>query len=357
MAPSATRTKLLLLLQLALAGCGTALLFQSPHYPQEAVGETPPKGKIFFLMLADRYIEWEDIWVSFFSSASGGGRGVTFEAFLHCQNHAACLENVQRQDLFTIIPTVESRYCGNLVSPMVALLSAAVGSAETASPGDAFAFVSGNSLPVKPLWLAQRMLTRDLAGMAIFETSADARCGAFKASQWSVLRHSHAEKLLQGAAAVARTTGFNNRIAIRPRGCGGCLDENWPIVRIFGVEALKKYPAEVPATLRVQSLMYANWSKGIPKMRLLSRHKGHEVGEELQAGENDTGLWGREEGPLGPELFTSVGADLLTRLRGDPSALFMRKVNRSTSFEGPGSLSLPKAWDEYILKDGMPQGA
>mmetsp|Transcript_18603 Transcript_18603/g.50448 ORF Transcript_18603/g.50448 Transcript_18603/m.50448 type:complete len:355 (-) Transcript_18603:85-1149(-) len=331
----------LLLLQLALAGCGAAL--RAPWQPN------PQKGTVYFLMMAEWRIAWEEIWAEFFDGASSCS-GARFKVFLHCEDQTACRNQVQRKDLFTIIPTVPSVYCQDLLSPMLALLAAASDPHVLGDPRDAFVFVSGNSLPVKPFWQAQQVLTDDRAGVALFDLGDPTGCGLFKGSQWSVLGRWHAQRMLQAASGVAQDLEghalFNKTLKVMPEGCSCCLDENWPLVSIFGRDELQKHPPEMPKTLRAQTTMYVDW----PVNKRAEANRTEDAQDRMRSERR------REDGAgvYGPRTLATVSADLLARLRSHPTILFMRKVARSTRFEGEGDLSMPLAWGAHIFGDSPP---
>mmetsp|Transcript_1460 Transcript_1460/g.4020 ORF Transcript_1460/g.4020 Transcript_1460/m.4020 type:complete len:386 (-) Transcript_1460:93-1250(-) len=365
-----------------LSGHGATGFHLQDHGPAVAascdrVGQPNP-GKLFFLMTALDMIGHEEVWVRFFS---GGEHGVSFEAFLHCQVYHGCLTNVQRLDLFTVVPTAPSEYCENLVSPMVALLDAALRRSEPGNPHDKFIFVSQYTLPVKPFWLAHQLLTANLDGMAVFQTLLTPACGLFKASQWSVLSYWHAQRLVEAAAVTPR---LGRHLLDLPKNCKDiCLDESWPMVTIFGASELRKYPAEVPQTLRVQKLTWTEWRPFPPwrkpkRKRRLARAdlpdgeptRRSPVQADLPAGAPETsqthGAWQTEEprlspakncsedplltkegGPFGPVRYSSIDAGFLAFLRSSPTLLFVRKVTVGATFNG--SLSLADAWDEYVF--------
>eukprot|EP00408_Alexandrium_pacificum_P017542 CAMPEP_0171183572 /NCGR_PEP_ID=MMETSP0790-20130122/15348_1 /TAXON_ID=2925 /ORGANISM="Alexandrium catenella, Strain OF101" /LENGTH=357 /DNA_ID=CAMNT_0011648553 /DNA_START=126 /DNA_END=1196 /DNA_ORIENTATION=+ len=342
----------LLLLHLVLAQ--SVFLRRQPDCtfedPSEPCDLQPRVPRLFFLMTANWFVEWEEIWVDFLS---GGELGYTVQAFLHCEDHWQCVEHVKRRDILKLIPTVPSQYCANLVSPMLALLDAAVHSAHVSGPGhpdDAFIFVSSNSLPVKPFWAIKKMLIEDHPGMALFKPSQTTECGLFKASQWSVLRSRHAERMLESAADQKFDKQRRKRKLMHmPRGCSCCLDENWPIVSIFGVEALQRYPSEVPATLRLQQTTWVEWQgqhidhldfpegEGTPgggeegESKLVANPDGP---EELGPGEGEEGALKMLAGPYGPQTLPVVTEKLVTSLRLHPDILFIRKLGRETMFEG-----------------------
>jgi len=343
-------------------------------------------GKIYFLMTAKDGIEWEKIWVRFLSPA----RPVSeYEVFVHCEDSAACARNIKRQDIFKIIPTVPSEYCDDLVSPMVALLAAAVKRSKDGNPDDKFVMVSHNSLPVKQFWHAHRILTRGQEGMAFFDAFDHLPCWAAKATQWFALSYSHAEKMLQAASGVKR---FSKSMTRMPEDCVWvCTDESWPINTLYDQkELLEVHTANrVPKSLRIQQTMWLLWpnqvadnhrrededpvwwfsrSKAAPKPtprngtgvepNRSSRHESvHAWKERPSAEEAEEGVRGREpakealrgvRGRFGPLLFSSVSLDFLTALHRDPNAVFMRKVNSETEFKG--NLSMPEAWDQYVFK-------
>lgn len=274
-----------------------------------------PKGKIFFLMLADDGIELEDIWVNFL--AAGGKHGLNYRFFIHCTNPEGCKQNITRKDLFELVPTVPSVYCSDLVSPMLALLAAAYNHSEKGNPHDKFVFVSDNSVPLKPFWKARRILTVGHEGIASFSWATDEKCGFFKASQWFVLSNWHAGRMLSSAAQKKPKLAHQ---------CldWQCLDENWPLVAIYGEEELLKWPT-IPRYLKSRPYWWIDWDNP-GKMVAKSKH----------------------EGPKGPATVTSVSRQGLEEWESSEQLLFARKFIRTATYDG--NMSLAEAFNKYLFK-------
>jgi len=333
-----------MLLPLALAQ-GVAAL-RAPQLPGPAAATNATKrGKVSFLMLAEDGIMWESIWVNFFE---GGQNGVDYQAFIHCTHSKECRrENVKRQDIFNIIPTVPSVWCKDLVSPMMALLRVATRHSQPGNPYDKFVFVSHNSLPVKPFWLAHKMLTEGQEGMATFRVPNPKGCGLFKASQWCSISHVHAQRMLD----VQEEEGlhFDEHLAAYPKGCQACMDENVPIASAFGGKSLARYPSEFPPDLRNQGIMWLAWNAAwTPKMFSSPSNRTDETAVELERS---------GEGSTAPVTYGNLSADFISLFRASPEIIFMRKVDKATHFapsQNGGKITLsarplPQAWNELVF--------
>lgn len=166
--------------------------------PSNAGKRSAPR--IFFLFMAENNLPNIAIWSRFFAKAKAG---VDFEVFIHCEDKSLCEKNLQSLNhTYTFIDTVESHWCTDLVTPMNALLSAALRS----GPGhvnDKFAFISDTTVPVKSFSAVQHKLLVQDAGKSNFCVQEWPKWAWFKGSrvlakhsQWLVLNRAHAEKAI-----------------------------------------------------------------------------------------------------------------------------------------------------------------
>lgn len=94
--------------------------------------------------------------LEFFRGAPPG----SYSAFVHCKFADQCQANLRASGLnaiFTVVPTVFSAWCSDLVSPMLQLLRSAL----DAAPQDVlakFVFLSSTHLPLKPFGIIQAEL-------------------------------------------------------------------------------------------------------------------------------------------------------------------------------------------------------
>jgi len=340
----------------AAAVCRGSLLRQGVEPPRapgagaavQRVGAVAqPRAKVYYLFLVADQVLHLDIWKRFFAS---GKPGDEYEAFVHCSaGEDACRRNMDGRT-FRAVETVRSRYCNDLVSPMLQLLSAAV-NRSTGNPRDKYVFLSENSLPVKPFAEAQRTLTEGQEGTASF--SYVDWCGGVKASQWSVLSYAHAVRLLRNHSTTNIQKAFWLFRSFGPpvypkywqmwwgwSRCGGCLDEMLPFAAIFGLNQTYKLTDRDPlrASLRNRTYMWTYWTdKFSEKMQL------------AQTGAAASRLSGasRLKGPYGPAVVTLLSAGALRKFRGS-EFLFMRKVTPWTRYAG--NLSLSEAFEEFVFR-------
>jgi len=192
-------------------------------------------GNCFFLFTANNTLPNHDVWKAFFRNHK---RGEDYEAFLHCQDEAACKDKYA--DFADVINTVKQKYCEDLVSPMLALLEPAVSSRYLSrGPGigpfhnDLFIFISETTVPVKSFQGVQSLYLslRGKSSMCIapWGTSKHGYVDggvAVKHSQWMVLSRGH-------AALSVNREGQPPKSRFWEKG-EGCLDEFWFYYRIFG---------------------------------------------------------------------------------------------------------------------------
>eukprot|EP00746_Dinoflagellata_sp_MGD_P159411 gnl/MRDRNA2_/MRDRNA2_86693_c0_seq1.p1 gnl/MRDRNA2_/MRDRNA2_86693_c0~~gnl/MRDRNA2_/MRDRNA2_86693_c0_seq1.p1 ORF type:complete len:385 (+),score=35.22 gnl/MRDRNA2_/MRDRNA2_86693_c0_seq1:87-1241(+) len=206
-------------------------------------------SKMFFLFMADDGFpdSVHELWQTFFQNHE---RGVHYEAILHCKNADVCLKKGYGA-FADVIDTVDSTYCEDLVSPMLALLETAVGSKylsrgpEIAGPeNDTFIFLSETTVPVKSFQRMQSIFLDDQGRssmcVAAWETGKHAHVPSMDAiivkhSQWITLTRHHANLALYKRKEIP--------IGKIWAGGQGCVDEYWFFLAIFGTLTLQSKTA------------------------------------------------------------------------------------------------------------------
>lgn len=341
-------------------------------------------GKVFFLFLADDSLPNEEIWIRFFATAQ---RGLDFEALVHCRNESACKQGVGSRGLFQVISTVPSKWCEDLVSPMNALLQAALSVGGAASGADSFTFISDTTVPVKPFKTVSQRMALDRMQGSSFCVAPKADWGILdsnhspvvKHSQWLTLSRRHASRVvaigyrmrnlmhLATPDAVEETFGgfitdtyqftlgkVFGRIPIN-----GCLDEFSYFASVYGFrdggddkDVWQKPVLGVVGQLSMsdnistqdfqgQCDTFVYWGYGKQFSKLAGELKADTAtGLELP-------LWGH------PAYFTNLSAMSLTNLYKS-DFLFARKLDsrsvRAVS-QGAAFLSLPDAFDKYVFHE------
>eukprot|EP00747_Dinoflagellata_sp_TGD_P164440 gnl/TRDRNA2_/TRDRNA2_184389_c0_seq1.p1 gnl/TRDRNA2_/TRDRNA2_184389_c0~~gnl/TRDRNA2_/TRDRNA2_184389_c0_seq1.p1 ORF type:complete len:426 (+),score=54.99 gnl/TRDRNA2_/TRDRNA2_184389_c0_seq1:161-1438(+) len=203
------------------------------------------KPKVHFLFMAIDKISNMNIWMAFFEKADPQ----EYRVFVHCKVWEPCNAAISGT-IMTMVPTVASAYCTDLVSPMNRLLYYAI---QEANPGDKFAFISDSTLPAKPFSQVYGTLTaRKGSDFCLFPSAewADKKRNggldiAAKYHQWIVLDYDHATKAEEQWRA-GHLHGFMsdynlNRMYYSYRNNSfadernfGCLDEFWHMLAIYG---------------------------------------------------------------------------------------------------------------------------
>jgi len=169
-----------------------------------------PTPRVFFLFLTYSGVNRVDLWQSFFA----GQPGEQWRIFQHCKVPSICeLKATTGGDPLgmTVVPSVHSEYCTDLVSPMVQLLRHAV--AESQNPNDKFVFLSETTLPVKPFAEVYNTLAHDAnSDFCFYHSEQWARLHSaergdsavlLKHSQWVTLSQAHANLMIQRWAQVS----------------------------------------------------------------------------------------------------------------------------------------------------------
>lgn len=194
--------------------------------------EGAAQPRVIFMFMAESGIPTEDIWVRFLRDRV---QGADFEVRVHCTNQTLCESSIRHPDIFRLIPTVNSEYCTDLASPMLALLRASV-PLGLGHPRDKFVLVAENAIPIKPFSEIRLRLTAD-EGSDFCIAPADQWLYTYrgrrivKHHQWTVLSRHHASILMQNhtyGMEVFASRAFN---LVNPE---PCLDEYWAFGAIFG---------------------------------------------------------------------------------------------------------------------------
>lgn len=166
----------------------------------KAAQQPGAQGKLHFLFMLTDDIMHPSIWRHFFVGAQPG----TYSLWAHCAQHCNISRMVHHLPQLQVVPSVQSHYCTDLVTPMAQLAKYAL-QASPDNPGvvQKFIFISDSTLPVKPFAHILRNLTAsgnsDLCVMSPSSwASLDVKgqkLYVVKHSQWAVLNRKHAVKL------------------------------------------------------------------------------------------------------------------------------------------------------------------
>jgi hypothetical protein len=330
-------------------------------------------AKLFFLFLVNDGLPNERIWLRFFS---GRRHRSEYSAWVHCQDEEACRRNVSDQDTFHIIHTVDSKWCNDLVSPMDALLAAAIENATAGDSNDRFVFVSDSTVPIKPFSRVQHQLLVDEGPGSDFCITPRpwwafrAKDGslAIKHYQWSVLNRHHAEHIVgkrgKGRNLIQVTTPYRfwnwqwfartwDDFAVGPLGKmlgyermhpTGCLDEYYYFNELFGFLTNRPNHTEVrPHGLNGGTLSLAGNAtedfQGVCNTFDFFGY-GARFAELVDVLEQDNGTVVRLEahGQFHPARFAALSEASLLALRRS-KFLFARKVDEQTNYTSGSNLT------------------
>lgn len=190
-------------------------------------GESP---RVFFLFLT-RHGVTNHLWRQFFLSADK----TKYRNLMHCKDWKACHSRDNELHVggdVTVVSTVPSSYCTDLVSPMVQLLKTALG--ESRSDRDKFVFLSESTLPVKPFHEVFDALTASTDSdfciypesdwVSLDLTKPGHRAMLVKHSQWMVLNRPHASNMVAGWPAFR--SGIHRRPWEVPAGSDAMVSAN-----------------------------------------------------------------------------------------------------------------------------------
>lgn len=174
--------------------------FQDIDQNAPAPKQQPTAGVLHFLFMLTQQLPHQQIWERFFESAPRN----TYSIWAHCAGECNEKRLLEVLPSLHIVPTVQSKYCVDLVTPMTQLLKRALAHS-TADPGviQKFLFVSDSTLPVKPYSRIYEHFTKDdnsdfcFANPQTWASYEVHRQSVYvvKHSQWAVLNKEHASKL------------------------------------------------------------------------------------------------------------------------------------------------------------------
>lgn len=158
------------------------------------------RGILHFLFMLSNGLPHQEIWRRFFEDAPRG----SYSVWAHCAGSCNMQFLLEALPLLHVVPTVQSAYCADLVTPMTQLLkNALANSPDTPGYIQKFLFVSDTTLPIKPFHRIYDYFTADDTSDMCFvnpHTWASLRVHGqsvyvVKHSQWAALNREHAAKL------------------------------------------------------------------------------------------------------------------------------------------------------------------
>eukprot|EP00928_Gymnodinium_smaydae_P099643 TRINITY_DN9566_c0_g1_i1.p1 TRINITY_DN9566_c0_g1~~TRINITY_DN9566_c0_g1_i1.p1 ORF type:complete len:439 (+),score=84.91 TRINITY_DN9566_c0_g1_i1:204-1520(+) len=201
----------------------------STKHGREGGALSPDTGVVHFLFLVNGSLPHAALWRRFFARAPAG----TWRAWVHCADAQACRDSGVAAELpgLTVVPTVPSSYCTDLVTPTVQLLKSALASRTEVAHGalEKFALVSDSTVPVKSFGYVFRELTSSPESDFCIAPPSDWR-GAHvdtkklflvKHSQWVVLNRDHAHSLVRRWAPPKQWDTFQGWWNVPLRGSHG----------------------------------------------------------------------------------------------------------------------------------------
>lgn len=193
------------------------------------------RPQVFLLFMVYYKINNQAIWDKFLE---GGTNGYDFQALVHCKEESRCRKEISSKH-FSIIPSVRTEYCLDLVGGMNALLKAAIQRGGVGSKYDKFVLLSDSTLPAKPFQsVYTRLTSHSQSDFCVFPRNEWAEVSegmpsqpnaivklAVKHHQWIVFGRRHAEAAVQNIGVhmnlmqtLQLNLGYSNT---------GCLDEFW----------------------------------------------------------------------------------------------------------------------------------
>jgi len=338
----------------ALSAPGASLRSKSDVAVSQAVKRSDDdRPQLIFLFLVYDRINNEDIWDRFFAPAIHGS---DYIALVHCKNVPGCQKNIRSPQRYEMIPSVETKYCTDLVSGMNALLQAGVTYAgRSARSDDKFIFISDSSLPVKPFSAVQYRLasTGINSNFCIFprnewaEIQEPASTGlvpsvraAVKHHQWMVLSRAHAGQVLKRSHEYRDLMAqFHMNMMGGTMKNTGCLDEFWHFAILFGTIAHATNPQMIQMAgltgrplsttdyeIQGQCDTFVQW---VPRalgtannMTVLTQHLAADAGVDMTPASDKR-----------PATFHRLSRNSVVQFR-DSWFLFARKVDDGASFAG-----------------------
>lgn len=343
------KSAICVLAALVCNGTDALLLDAPPALLQFELNATTERSKatpkLFFLFMVRKSLPSAKIWARFFATAR---EGTDYEVLVHCAQRELCVKSIKPLVDFEIIETVDSKYCTDLVSPMNALLSAALGRSK-GNENDKFIFSSETTVPLKPFAYVQFELAVQRATTSDFcITSKEEWAGELvKSHQWIILHRSHALKAVHSPREI---------INYRRK---GCLDEYWHFHTIFGstlqMNATRE-THEIPG-LSGQFTVDGPGSgdcQGHCSTFVYWRSYKKALNNFTEVGAALTGMGGGDLVQLGshPAVVSTISPQILTVLRKSPF-LFARKITSLVvlkDFSWFSSPLLEDHFDEFIFQ-------
>mmetsp|Transcript_28520 Transcript_28520/g.51955 ORF Transcript_28520/g.51955 Transcript_28520/m.51955 type:complete len:421 (-) Transcript_28520:149-1411(-) len=359
-------------------------------------------GKVFFLFMANDSLPNEEIWLRFLKPAK---QGIEYQAFVHCQHESVCHEEIKNKNIFKMIPSVKSQWCEDLVSPMNALLEAALRSSDHGGglPADRFTFVSDTTVPVKPFdEVHQRLVSNGVSGSsfcvtpqhwwAVMDKKSKKNLFVVKHHQWMTLTQEHAQKVvfakkrlrnLMARARPAYLYGSSWLSSLYQATLGklvpahpdGCLDEYLYFSLIYGFldsnRTTAKHQKEIEgfkgSPLHVSDNSSEDFQGQCDTYAFFGKRYGKKFNDLSAKLEEDSLTEMELKGlmrNLHPAQFNTLSSESLSLLRNS-EFLFARKVDaRNTKLVVKGlpmlwqrgketKGNLPDAFDKFVFQSGQ----
>lgn len=330
--------------------------------------------RVFLLFLVKDGIGSAEHWRSFLD----GAPAPSWRVLVHCKHPSACRSSPSFKLLpeITMVETVNSWYCHDLVSAMVQLLREAT--SEAGTPEDKFVFISDSTLPVKPpLEIHSALMEHPESDICIFPSRewAHAQVNGTKEvtlvrhHQWVVLNREHATQMVKEWSPVhadgrwsvplqrgTRYAGdFWSAPAYAERGpnARSCNDEWAVYATLFGVpvtgrRAAPVAPVNVPGLSGSPLYLNGNQSQGTCRTFAFFEGRGQafkELGARLGFFmANEVSCWPWCKGR--PMSFKRLSDQAVLAMRESPF-LFARKFV-------PGSVT-PGSFQKIILSKAPPK--
>jgi len=312
---------------------------------------------IHFMFLAVDDVPHANIWKEFFAAAPEGSHSI----WLHCKDADAC----QKSDIvdlpgLNIVSTVQSLWCGDLVTAPVHMIKAALGAnVARHSAIDKFVLISDSTLPIKPFEEIYDILSNtNRSDFCLYPTYAWSSSGTgvlntswlVMAHQWFVLTRQDAEDLASYWIPPNLTSPYPDHQYYHPfriplRGARwsteeetvtsdsfpdawGCPDELAVFASLYGV-----IPSGNDTSYDVRGFgevdMWANEMQG--RCRTLVAWSYEPIVQDLLFSDSASNAnWVRNSTNKEPGIIESLGEDVMTRLRASPF-LFVRRVSANAS--------------------------
>jgi len=229
-----------------------------------------------FLMMAMNRMPHADIWLDFLIGAPPG----SWAFYLHCKNATSCAEGLEESGLrgvVTLVPSVYSAWCEDLVSPMLQLLKYALRpqAKDFRDVRSKFIFLSAEHLPIKPFRVMRYVLGRhpDATDFCAYPSKQwvtareDNTTLQITGSQWIILSRMDAETLSKALPEPRESENISVSPVegLRPSDFKGwfCIDEMVPFSQIFGLFHADRGANESTFKLGIGNVTYpADYEQG-----------------------------------------------------------------------------------------------